>query len=78
MMDLGKGCLFAQRRFFCFTFLLTARRFEAFDEPWKKQFDTDTQKWESKWGLMDADRKLKDGVKIPDCEGLTVEKAFCC
>lgn len=52
------------------------RRFEAFDEPWKKSFDTPTQKWESKWGLMDGDRNLKDGVTIPDCGGTTVEKPY--
>ena len=51
-------------------------RFEAFDEPWKKSFDTDTQKWESKWGLFDEDRKLKDGLEIPDCDGVTVDKAY--
>jgi hypothetical protein len=61
------------------TFLLTVVffcRFEAYDEPWKESFDTDTQKWESKWGLMDEDRNLKDGLVIPDCDGLTVDKAY--
>ncbi|KAF2862094.1 glycoside hydrolase family 17 protein [Piedraia hortae CBS 480.64] len=43
--------------------------FEAFDEPWKKIFDTPGKKWESKWGLFDEERNLKDGVKIPDCGG---------
>lgn len=51
-------------------------RFEAYDEPWKKSFDTDTQKWESKWGLMDENRNVKDGLKIPDCGGKTVEKPY--
>jgi hypothetical protein len=51
-------------------------RFEAFDEPWKKSFDTDTQKWESKWGLMDENRNVKDGLKIPDCGGVTVDKPY--
>jgi hypothetical protein len=51
-------------------------RFEAYDEPWKQSFDTDTQKWESKWGLFDEDRKLKDGIVIPDCDGVTVDKAY--
>ncbi|KAL2408198.1 putative glucan endo-1,3-beta-glucosidase btgC [Exophiala dermatitidis] len=46
--------------------------FEAFDEPWKKSFYTDTQKWEDKWGLMDPGRKLKPGLQIPDCDGKTV------
>ncbi|RFU81106.1 endo-beta-1,3-glucanase [Trichoderma arundinaceum] len=46
--------------------------FEAFDEPWKVVYNTPGQEWEDKWGLMDADRKLKDGVKIPDCGGKTV------
>ncbi|KAI9929983.1 hypothetical protein ASPWEDRAFT_48175 [Aspergillus wentii DTO 134E9] len=43
--------------------------FEAFDEPWKVQFNTEDQNWEDKWGLMDADRKVKPGLKIPDCGG---------
>lgn len=46
--------------------------FEAFDEPWKVVYNTATEAWEDKWGLMDANRKLKDGVKIPDCGGKTV------
>ncbi|OTA04492.1 GH17 protein [Trichoderma parareesei] len=46
--------------------------FEAFDEPWKVIYNTKGQEWEDKWGLMDANRKLKDGVKIPDCGGKTV------
>lgn len=45
--------------------------FEAFDEPWKVQFNTDKEKWEDKWGLMDQARKVKDGLKIPDCGGKT-------
>lgn len=55
---------------------LCLHRFEAYDEPWKKSFDTDTQKWESKWGLMDENRELKDGLVIPDCDGMTVDKAY--
>lgn len=47
-------------------------RFEAFDEPWKVQFNTEDEKWEDKWGLMDASRKLKPGLKIPDCDGKEV------
>jgi exo-beta-1,3-glucanase (GH17 family) len=47
--------------------------FEAFDEPWKVQFNTATQNWEDKWGLMDVNRNLKDGLKIPDCGGKTVD-----
>ncbi|ODM20772.1 putative glucan endo-1,3-beta-glucosidase btgC [Aspergillus cristatus] len=45
--------------------------FEAFDEPWKVQFNTEDEKWEDKWGLMDSARKLKPGLKIPDCGGKT-------
>ncbi|PYH48937.1 putative cell wall glucanase [Aspergillus saccharolyticus JOP 1030-1] len=45
--------------------------FEAFDEPWKVQYNTKGQEWEDKWGLMDAARKLKPGLKIPDCGGKT-------
>ena len=65
----------ARRDFDMLTFFVI-RRFEAYDEPWKESFDTDTQKWESKWGLFDEDRKLKDGLKIPDCGGVTVDKAY--
>ncbi|KAJ5926782.1 hypothetical protein N7516_008555 [Penicillium verrucosum] len=45
--------------------------FEAFDEPWKVQFNTPGKEWEDKWGLMDSARKLKKGLKIPDCDGKT-------
>lgn len=56
----------------CDTRLLTVLfsiRFEAFDEPWKVQFNEPGKEWEDKWGLMDPGRKLKPGVKIPDCGG---------
>ncbi|EXJ62288.1 murein transglycosylase [Cladophialophora yegresii CBS 114405] len=46
--------------------------FEAFDEPWKVVYNTATQAWEDKWGLMDPARNLKPGLKIPDCGGKTV------
>ncbi|KAF7536456.1 hypothetical protein G7Z17_g13047 [Cylindrodendrum hubeiense] len=46
--------------------------FEAFDEPWKERFNTKGKAWEDQWGLLTVDRKLKDGVKIPDCDGKTV------
>lgn len=46
--------------------------FEAFDEPWKVSFNTPGKEWEDKWGLMDVNRKLKSGIKIPDCGGKTV------
>lgn len=46
--------------------------FSAFDEPWKAQFDEEGKEWESKWGLMDVNRNLKDGVVIPDCDGQTI------
>lgn len=46
-------------------------RFEAFDEPWKIEYNTKDEKWENKWGLMDSARKLKPGLKIPDCGGKT-------
>ncbi|CDR88960.1 uncharacterized protein SPSC_06332 [Sporisorium scitamineum] len=39
--------------------------FEAFDEPWK---DVLYGGVEAHWGLFDADKKLKDGVVIPDCQ----------
>ncbi|CZT23985.1 related to endo-beta-1,3-glucanase of the cell wall [Ramularia collo-cygni] len=50
--------------------------FSAFDEPWKHQFDTAHNKWEPFWGLFDEDRNFKDGVKIPDCGGKTVDKPY--
>lgn len=46
--------------------------FEAFDEPWKIQYDSGNQNWEDHWGIMDVNRVLKDGVIIPDCGGKTV------
>ncbi|KAI9832030.1 MAG: hypothetical protein M1819_004574 [Sarea resinae] len=46
--------------------------FEAFDEPWKVQFDSKGRGWEDQWGLFTVDRALKDGVKLPDCGGRTV------
>lgn len=46
--------------------------FEAFDEPWKAQFNTPDLKVEDQWGLMDPGRNLKPGLKIPDCGGKTV------
>ncbi|OJJ48359.1 hypothetical protein ASPZODRAFT_62259 [Penicilliopsis zonata CBS 506.65] len=45
--------------------------FEAFDEPWKVIYNTPGKDWEDKWGLMDAARNLKPGLKIPDCGGKT-------
>lgn len=46
--------------------------FEAFDEPWKVRFNTAKEAWEDKWGLLDVNRNLKKGIKIPDCGGATV------
>ncbi|RDA90309.1 hypothetical protein CP533_0389 [Ophiocordyceps camponoti-saundersi (nom. inval.)] len=46
--------------------------FEAFDEPWKVRFNEKGKEWEDKWGLLDTDRKLKSGIKIPDCGGQRV------
>lgn len=43
--------------------------FSAFDEPWKVRYNEAGKEWEDKWGLMDIDRKLKPGLKIPDCDG---------
>lgn len=51
-------------------------RFEAFDEPWKVQYNTPTQQWEDKWGIMDPGRNLKDGLTIPSCGGDTVDGKF--
>ncbi|KAG5918112.1 hypothetical protein E4U42_006996 [Claviceps africana] len=46
--------------------------FEAFDEPWKVRYNEGNKNWEDKWGLLDMNRKLKPGIKIPDCGGKTV------
>jgi len=46
-------------------------RFETFDEPWKVRFNEPGKEWEDQWGLMDINRNLKDGIKIPDCGGRT-------
>ncbi|CAD6501901.1 BgTH12-02146 [Blumeria graminis f. sp. triticale] len=46
--------------------------FEAFDEPWKINFNEPGKEWEDKWGLLDINRKLKPGVVIPSCGGKTV------
>lgn len=48
--------------------------FEAFDEPWKIRFNEEGKEWEDKWGLMTVNRELKDGITIPDCDGLTVDQ----
>ncbi|RHZ50715.1 hypothetical protein CDV55_101180 [Aspergillus turcosus] len=48
--------------------------FEAFDEPWKVIYNTANENWEDKWGLMDAARNLKPGLKIPDCGGKTATR----
>jgi hypothetical protein len=53
-----------------------AFRFEAFDEPWKHQFDEGKRLWEPFWGVFDKDRVFKPGLKIPDCGGRTVEKPY--
>lgn len=41
--------------------------FEAFDEPWKIIFNTPDQKWETQWGLFNANRRLKDSITLPTC-----------
>ncbi|KAF3010914.1 hypothetical protein E8E13_009976 [Curvularia kusanoi] len=43
--------------------------FSAFDEPWKVRYNEPGKEWEDKWGLMDVNRNIKSGVKIPDCGG---------
>jgi hypothetical protein len=47
-------------------------RFSAFDEPWKIQYNSKGKEWEDKWGLMDVNRNLKQGLKIPDCGGVAL------
>lgn len=45
-------------------------RFSAFDEPWKVRYNVpeNGEEWEDKWGLMDVNRNLKKGLKIPECK----------
>ncbi|ANB14873.1 Cell wall endo-beta-1,3-glucanase [Sugiyamaella lignohabitans] len=40
--------------------------YEAFDQPWKDKWNTESFQWESQWGLFTADRKLKN-ITIPLC-----------
>ena len=56
--------------------VIVKTRFEAFDEPWKILFNEpdEDKEWEDKWGLMDVNRVLKPGVKIPDCGGKEVAR----
>lgn len=49
--------------------------FESFDEPWKIIYDSGDENWEDHWGLIDVNRNLKSGVKIPDCDGREVGAA---
>lgn len=44
--------------------------FEAFDEPWKVMFHDGDKKWETQWGLFTANRKLKEGITLPNCPEL--------
>ncbi|KAI9843272.1 MAG: hypothetical protein M1837_006487 [Sclerophora amabilis] len=46
--------------------------FSAFDEPWKAKLNEPGKEWEDRWGLMDSDRNMKKGLKIPDCDGKTI------
>ena len=50
----------------------------ALQEPWKEMFnDPKTGDfWEPHWGLMDVNRNLKSGIKIPDCNGKTLNKPY--
>jgi hypothetical protein len=48
---------------------LHVNRFSAFDEPWKIRYNEKGKEWEDKWGLMDINRNIKPGLKIPDCGG---------
>ncbi|KAG7859620.1 hypothetical protein KL939_002520 [Ogataea angusta] len=41
--------------------------FEAFDEPWKKIWHEEGSTWETQWGFFTHDRKLKEGIRLPEC-----------
>lgn len=59
---------------FLSTFLCTMRKlpleyyfFEAYDEPWKEVFWTSNQKWETQWGIFNADRLNKFPLQNIGC-----------
>lgn len=41
--------------------------FEAFDEPWKKIFYEDGNKWETEWGVFTKGRNHKKNILLPNC-----------
>lgn len=41
--------------------------FEAFDEPWKEEFNEEGKGWETEWGFFNSSRQLKPGITIPKC-----------
>ncbi|CUM45909.1 uncharacterized protein AC631_05716 [Debaryomyces fabryi] len=41
--------------------------FEAFDEPWKKIFYEDGNKWETEWGVFTKSRNHKKNILLPNC-----------
>lgn len=61
-------------KIFLSTFLCTMRElpieyyfFEAYDEPWKEIFWTGNQKWETQWGIFNADRLNKFALQNIGC-----------
>ncbi|RPA97962.1 glycoside hydrolase [Choiromyces venosus 120613-1] len=75
--DSGSVAGISQMNMFMKEFLCTENNrgteyfwFSAFDEPWKVQYNEPKlgKEWEDKWGLMDVNRGLKDGLEIPDCK----------
>lgn len=41
--------------------------FEAYDEPWKKIFYEDGNKWETEWGVFTKTRTKKKNISLPNC-----------
>lgn len=41
--------------------------FEAFDEPWKRIYYRDNDRWETEWGLFGVDRQMKGNMTLPQC-----------
>lgn len=41
--------------------------FEAFDEPWKRIFYEDGNKWETEWGVFTKYRNHKKHISLPNC-----------
>lgn len=41
--------------------------FGAFDDPWKKIYYKDNNKWQTEWGIFTSERALKPSLELPQC-----------